>query len=474
MTSTDRLERAGQGHLLRALDRLDAAGRARLHGEVDALDLDLVSHLVETYVRGSAAAEDFSGLEPPDVIALPRTPADDARDAAARAVGERRLRAGKVAVVLLAGGQGTRLGFDGPKGDFPVGPVTERTLFQVHAAKVAAIRARYGCALPFSVMTSPATDDATREIFEREKYFGLPPDSVRFFVQGTLPAVDRGTGKILLDSEDHLALSPDGHGGLLRALRKEGVLDELTAAGISTLITFQVDNPLLRLADPVYVGHHSQSGSEMSSLVVRKSGPAERMGVLAKRDGATQLVEYSDLPDELAELRDSGGDLVFWAGNIAVHCLEVSFIDRLTSGGLELPYHQAVKKVPYLDEAGARVDPDEPNAVKFEAFIFDALPMAERTMTLEVAREEQFSPIKNAEGDDSPATCRRDLTRLAARWLERAGTAVPRGADGEPAFPIEIDPRRALDAGDLKDAPASVTGPLVLGPLREASPTQGS
>lgn len=467
MTLADRLERAGQGHLLRALDRLDPAGCARLQSEIDALDLDLVSRLVDTYVRRSAAAEGLSGLEPPDVVALPHGPDDDSRDAAARAVGERRLRAGKVAVVLLAGGQGTRLGFDGPKGDFPVGPVTERTLFQIHAAKVAAIRARYGCALPFSVMTSPATDDATREIFEREKYFGLSPDSVRFFVQGTLPAVDRGTGEILLDRADRLSLSPDGHGGLLRALRKEGVLDELVAAGVATLITFQVDNPLLRLADPLYVGHHTQSGSEMSSLVVRKSGPAERMGVLAKRSGATQLVEYSDLPDELAELRDPHGDLVFWAGNIAVHCLEISFIDRLTSGGVELPYHQAVKRVPYLDDAGARIDPGEANAVKFESFIFDALPMAERTTTLEVAREEQFSPIKNAAGDDSPATCRRDLTRLAARWLEDAGTVVPRAADGEPEFPIEIDPRRALDAGDLKDPPASVTGPLVLGPVQK-------
>jgi UDP-N-acetylglucosamine/UDP-N-acetylgalactosamine diphosphorylase len=464
-SSADRLERAGQGHLLRALDRLDGSGRARLQREIDGLDLDLVSRLVETYVRRSSAAEDFSGLEPPEAIVLPRSPDDDARDAAARAVGERRLRAGKVAVVLLAGGQGTRLGFDGPKGDFPVGPVTERTLFQIHAAKVAAIRTRYGCTLPFCVMTSPATDGATREIFERAKHFGLPSDSVRFFVQGTLPAVDRGTGEILLDRPDGLSLSPDGHGGLLRALRNEGVLDELVAGGITTLITFQVDNPLLRLADPVYVGHHAQSGSEMSSLVVRKSGPAERMGVLATRAGATQLVEYSDLPHELAELRDKSGELVFWAGNIAVHCLELSFVDRLTSGGLELPYHQAVKKVAHVDEAGTRIDPAEPNAVKFEAFIFDALPMAERTMALEVAREEQFSPIKNAEGDDSPATCRRDLTRLAARWLERAGTTVPRTADGEPAFPIEIDPRRALDAGDLKDPPASVDGPLVLGPI---------
>lgn len=459
----DRLQRAGQGHLLRALDRLDAAGRERLKGEIDALDLDLVSRLVDTFVKGSAGAETLPELGPPDAIALPRGPQDDERDARARVAGEEHLRAGRVAVVLLAGGQGTRLGFDGPKGDFPVGPVTDRTLFHVHAAKVAAIRQRYGCALPFCVMTSPATDAPTREIFARAEYFGLPPGSVRFFVQGTLPAVDKNTGAILLDAPDRLSLSPDGHGGLLRAVRREGVLAELQAAGISTLVTFQVDNPLLRLADPVYVGHHVMAGSQMSSLVVRKTEPAERLGVLAEHNGATQLVEYSDLPDDLAALRDPSGDLVFWAGNIAVHCLELDFVDRLTSGGEELPYHQALKKVPFVDPSGDRVAPDQPNAVKFETFIFDALPMASRTMTLEAAREEQFSPIKNAEGDDSPATCRRDLIRLYSGWLAAAGCIVPRDDAGEPMYPVEIDPRRALDAADLRDVPPAVDGPLVLG-----------
>jgi UDP-N-acetylglucosamine/UDP-N-acetylgalactosamine diphosphorylase len=464
MTARDRLEGAGQGHLLRALDRLEGDARDRLQREIDALDLDLVSRLVETYVRQKAASESFDDLQPPEVIGLPRTPEDHERDARAREAGEGHLRADRVAVVLLAGGQGTRLGFDGPKGDFPVGPVTDRTLFQIHAAKVEAIRARYGCSLPFCVMTSPATDAATREIFARERFFGLPTESVRFFVQGTLPAVDRESGEILLDGPDRLALSPDGHGGLLRALRREGVLAELQAAGISTLLTFQVDNPLLRLADPVYLGHHVRARSEMSSLVVHKVGPAERMGVLARNGDVTQLVEYSDLPDELAELRDANGDLVYWAGNIAVHCMELEFVDRLTSGGAELPYHQAVKKVPYVGDGGTRVEPVEPNAVKFESFIFDALPMAKRTMTLEVSRAEQFSPIKNAEGDDSPATCRRDLMRLYAGWLEASGTTVPRDADGEPLFAIEIDPRRALDGSDVRDAPRTVEAPLVLGP----------
>ncbi|MEW6582277.1 MAG: UTP--glucose-1-phosphate uridylyltransferase [Actinomycetota bacterium] len=398
-------------------------------------------------------------------MTLPRDRADAARDARARDAGEEHLRAGKVAAVLLAGGQGTRLGYPGPKGDYPVGPVTRRTLFQVHAAKVAALRARYHRDLPFLIMTSPATDEPTRAGFEAARHHGLPRGSVRFFTQGTLPAVDRHTGAILLDAPDALALSPDGHGGLLRALRRAGLLDELAAAGIETLLTFQVDNPLLHLADPVYVGHHVLARSEMSSLAVRKTGPAERMGVLARSGGRTLLVEYSDLPDELAQRRDPAGDLVYWAGSIAVHCIETSLVERITGGGRDLPYHRAVKKVPYVDGDGRRVQPDEPNAVKFEAFVFDALPFAERTMTLEGARGDQFSPIKNADGEDSPATARRDLTRMYARWLDAAGIPVPRDAHGEPAHPIEIDPRVATEPQDLAGiTPPPLDGPIVLAP----------
>ena len=460
-----RLRAHGQGHLVDALERLEGDARDRLRADLEELDLDLLARLVDEHVRGARAEAELGHLEPPEVVRLPRDEADRERDRRAREAGERHLRDGRVAVILLAGGQGTRLGFEGPKGDFPVGPVTGRTLFHVHAAKVAAIRRRYGCALPFYVMTSPATDAGTRESFARAGGMGLPEGSVRFFVQGMLPAVDRETGAVLLEAPDHLALSPDGHGGLLRAIRREGVLDELRAAGISTVLTFQVDNPLLRLADPVYVGHHVLAGAEMSSLVVRKTSPGERMGVLARSDGRTRLVEYSDLPAELAELRAPDGGLLFWAGNIAVHCIEVAFVDRLARGGVELPYHRALKRVPYVDAAGARVEPDEPNAIKFETFIFDALPLAERTLTLEVDRAEQFSPIKNAEGEDSPATARRDLTRLAARWLEHAGVRVPRDAAGEPAYPIEIDPRLALDAEELAERVPpglAVDGPLVL------------
>ena len=240
----------------------------------------------------------------------------------------------------------------------------------------------------------------------------------------------------------------------------------MTREGVRTIFTFQVDNPLARVCRPEVLGHHALAGADMASVVVRKLSAEERMGVIARVDGRTGVVEYSDLPDALAQERDAEGELVYWAGSIAVHCIEVDFARRLTEGGLRLPYHHAIKKVPYVGVDGRTVEPAEPNAVKFETFLFDALPSAARTVTVEAAREDEFSPIKNADGADSPATARRDLNRLYARWLEAAGVSVPRDTDGEPVN-LEIDPRVALEGPDL---PANlppgfaVEGPTVISP----------
>ena len=463
----ERLRATGQGELAAAIERSGEPARSRLAAEAAGLDLELVERLVDELVRGDSRRR-LATLGPPDVIRLPHDVAT-ARDAArAYAAGEDFLRSGAVGLVLVAGGQGTRLGFDGPKGDFPFAPVTGRTLFAHHAAKVAALRARYGAELPWYVMTSTQNDTATRESFRAHDWFGLDPASVHFFVQGMLPAVDKDTGAILLEAPDRIALSPDGHGGLFRAMRNEGVLADATDRGIHTVVTFQIDNPLLRLAHPSFVGHHSLASAEMSSLAIRKLGPDERMGVFATVDGRTELVEYSDLPDELAHQREPDGSLTFWAGSPAVHAVDLSLIGRLTTPGAPgLPYHRADKRVPYVRPDGTEVEPNEPNAVKFEAFIFDALPLAQRVVTVESERSDDFSPIKNATGADSPETARRDLDRLYARWLEAAGVRVPRDADGQPRYDIEIDPRLALDADELRARlPAGLTeidGPTAIG-----------
>jgi UDP-N-acetylglucosamine/UDP-N-acetylgalactosamine diphosphorylase len=231
------------------------------------------------------------------------------------------------------------------------------------------------------------------------------------------------------------------------------------------MFTFQVDNPLARVARPEFLGHHARGHAEMSSVVVRKHHPAERVGVVARSQGKTVLIEYSDLPDELAQARDAGGDLRFWAGSIAEHAIELTLAEQVTEDGATLPFRRAVKRVAHVDPEGRQITPDAPNGVKFESFIFDALPLARCVISVEVVREQEFSPIKNAEGEDSPATARRDLNREYGRWLEHAGVAVPRDADGDPTVDIEVDPRYALDAEELAEripAGLRIDGPLVL------------
>ncbi len=440
--SRERLIDIGQPELADVLDRVDDVARRRLVEQIAGLDLDRVRRLIDDLVTTDGVSEDFGALAPPDVVPL------GSDDAEAIAAGTALLRDNRVAAVLVAGGQGTRLGFAGPKGAFPMGAVSGRTLFDHHAGRIAAMRARYDCDLPWYVMTSPQNDAATRTLFEENDWYGLPRDSVRLFVQGELPAVDRNTGRILRAAPDLLALSPDGHGGIFPALVREGILDDMRDRGVTTFVTFNVDNPMLRVADPRLLGHHTLARADMSNIVVRKHDPRERVGVLARRDGRAVLVEYSDLPTEVADERAPDGGLLFWAGSIAAHAIERTFAERVGSDG-GLPYHRAVKAVPYVDENGEPVTPDEPNAIKFEAFMFDALPLAERTVNVEADRDEEFAPIKNAEGADSPDTARRALNRLYARWLAEAGVTVPTDGGGDPVVDIDIDPRFAIDADDL-------------------------
>lgn len=412
-------------------------------------------------------AGEVTAADPADFVALPVTAEDHEREREARAVGERMLRDGRVAAVLLAGGQGSRLGFDGPKGAYPFAPVSGRMLFWQHAATIAAVRARYAAPVPLYILTSPTNDDETRSVFAAHDHFGLDPATVHFVVQGTLPAVDAHTGAILREQPDRLALSPDGHGGLLSALQAGGALDEMAAMGIDSMFTYQVDNPLVRSCRPEFLGHHELCGSQMSSVVVRKLAPGERMGVIARVDGRPGVVEYSDLPDEMAEMRDEDGELVFWAGSIAVHCIDRAFAQSLTAGGLRLPYHRALKRVPYVDAADRPVEPEGANAVKFETFLFDALAHAECTVAVEARREDEFAPIKNGDGADSPDTARRALNRRNAAWVEAAGGSVARGDDGEPVD-LEIDPRVALDPEQLRAAfpdGLEVRAPMVLEPV---------
>ena len=463
-----RLKQHGQDHLLRWSNELEPSARDHLMAEVAAVDLDQVDELFR-HLGQSEAATATEDVKPVHVDRLPRTDGERVARRHVAAIGEAMLTRGEVAVVIVAGGSGTRLGFDGPKGTYPIAPVSSKTLFQIHAEKVLALSRRYGRTIPLFIMTSPENFAATSKFFADHHNFGL--GHVRFFVQGQMPAVDRETGEILLASKDHVALSPDGHGGTLYALAAHGAgstpscLKEMDDLGVKTLFYFQVDNPMVRIADPAFLGLHRQAEAEMSFKVIEKLAPDEKVGVVVEANGRPQVIEYSDLPIKLAELRDDAGGLLLWAGSIAVHVLERTFVERLVEGNTKLPFHRALKKVAFVAPDGTTHKPDAPNAVKFERFIFDALPLAKRYALVECDRVVEFEPLKNASGPDSPVTVRQRMSDQFADWLEAAGAQVTRGSGGSVNFGIEISPLYALDAGELKTkiTPGTVIdGPTLL------------
>ncbi len=442
----DSFQQAGQGQVFAFLDQLDAGARARLLAEAAEIDLAEVARLNRTLLAGGAAAFELGDLVPAPYEALPEHGGSAEAWGRARAAGDAALTAGRVAAFTVAGGQGTRLGYDGPKGTFPVTPVMAKPLFQVFAEKILAAGRHYGRPLHWFIKTSHQNHEATEAYLAEHRWFGLDRGRVHLFRQGRMPAVDF-QGKILLEQPGAIALSPDGHGGSLRALARHGAVDLMAAEGIDTLSYFQVDNPLVRCVDPAFIGWHLLGGSEMSSKTVPKAYPEEKLGHFCLRGGRLAVIEYSDLP--LALQREVGldGQLRYRAGSIAIHLLDREFIRRVTrpNSGSELPFHRAEKKIPTVDAAGRPVRPAQPNGVKFELFVFDALPFARRPLVIETRRADDFSPVKNAEGVDSPQTCRDDQLRQAARWLAAAGAAPPVDASGRPPWPIEVSPLFGYD-----------------------------
>ena len=430
-----------QEHLLAFWDRLTGAKRAKLAAEIARIDFERV---LMTY-RGSGVKEDWAALArravAPPAVRLGRTD-NPYSMSEARHAGEVALRDGRVGVVLVAGGQGTRLGFDHPKGCYPIGPVSCASLFQILLEKVHATSRRYGVPIPLYVMTSPATHDETLAYLGSHDRFGISPGDLTVFCQGAMPAVDARSGRLLLAAPDGLALSPDGHGGMPAALRTSGALDDSRRRGLEHLFYMQVDNPLVVVCGPEFIGYHLLAESELSTQVVAKSSPRDRVGNVVSVDGQLRIIEYSDLPDDAAEQRLPDGSLKLWAGNTAMHVFAVSLLDRASQPGHELPYHLAHKKVPFLNEVGELIEPDEPNAIKFEQFIFDLLPLAANPIVVEVDEATHFAPVKNAPGAerDSPEKVKAQMIALHRLWLERAGAHVA------PGIAVEISPLFALDA----------------------------
>ncbi len=453
-----RLEGFGQGHLLTFWNQLSRPEQLALLQQCEALPLEALPRATEVSMASHRTSTD---LAPAEIV--PHTPLGSERY---RAHGATMIAAGQVACFTVAGGQGTRLGWEGPKGTFAATPVTGKSLFHLFAESILATRRKFGGMVRWYIMTSPLNHDETMRYFDSHDWFELGESTVRLFMQGTLPSLAHD-GKILLATPGSIALSPDGHGGAIRALAGSGALEEMRTHGIETLSYFQVDNPLARAVDPLFLGLHAihpESSAEVSSKVVPKRNASEKVGVFCRRGARTEVVEYSDLPPELAEATRPDGGLLHWAGSIAIHAFSRRFLEGLADGAGQLPLHRALKRVPCVDlSTGAVIEPATPNAIKLEAFIFDAVPLASKPLVYETTRDEEFAPIKNADGDDSPATSRTAQSERGARWLEQCGVPVPRRArDGAAEARIEISPLTALCPEDL-GAPASCLGTILPG-----------
>jgi UDP-N-acetylglucosamine/UDP-N-acetylgalactosamine diphosphorylase len=441
-----KLEEIDQQQLLSFWSQLNENERRTLQHDIESLKTDRIIKLGKILSEKDEQEHLYQpgNFEPADVDTLPGTAQEKEQRWTAARVGEKAIKEGTIGAILVAGGQGTRLGFHGPKGVFPVGPVTDKSLYQYFLERLLALERRYSTRIPLYVMTSENNHHETKEFFLEHDYFGKERNSVVFFQQGMLPTFDEN-GKIFLEEKYKISKAPDGHGGLLNALKENNLFEDMKNRGLENLFYFQVDNVLVQICDPAFIGIHLQKDADLSAKTVYKSDPFEKLGNIGIINDTYVTVEYTELSEEEKKARDEEGKLVFGQGSIAIHVFSRKFLQRFAGDELELPYHIAHKKIIHIDESGKKIEPDNPNGYKLEQFIFDTFPIAERVVVMETEREKDFSPIKNAEGTDSPQTARQHLNNYFGSWLERAGYELERDQEGNVQHQIEVSPLYALD-----------------------------
>ena len=412
----------GQDHLFRFWDELPAPEQDRLARQVLAVDFAQVAVLHRDLVKGQAGqpAARSETIEP--LRAKPWDGFSISERAAYANMGMRALREGKVAAFLVAGGQGTRLGHNGPKGIFDIGLPSRKSLFQLQAERILRLSSQSGKAIPWYIMTSEENHAETTGFFKERRFFGLPERDIFFFKQGELPVVD-DEGKVLLAAKGRLSLGPNGNGGCFLALSQSGALDDMRRRGIEHVFFYGVDNVLVRVCDPHFIGFALSEGHPAASKAVVKAQPEEKVGVLCLRDGKPSVLEYSEMTEEMIYAKGNDGRYLYDSANIATHLFTVEFLERNASAAL--PYHVAHKKIAHVDDSGALASPSVPNAWKFELFMFDLFPLAGSMAGLLVSREEEFAPVKNKDGVDSPASARAMVLDLHRKWALAAGLSEP-------------------------------------------------
>ncbi len=395
------LKKYGQEHLLNHYDKLDDAHKKKLLEQINEIDFELVNSLYESTKK--EIKNDKDEITPIDYLDKFKL-GDKYRYY--EDIGKKAIKEGKLAAVTMAGGQGTRLGHDGPKGTYDIGLDSHKSLFELLCDGLKEEGKKYGVTIPWFIMTSKENNEATEKFFKEHKYFGYEKDkNLFFFVQRELPMMDT-EGKILIGEDGLIKLAADGHGGIYESLVKTGMTKKMREMGVEWVFIGGVDNCLVKMVDPVLMGIAIDKKVTVACKSVVKANPHERVGVFCRRNGKPNVIEYTEITDDMAEARDKDGELLYGESHILCNLFSVDAIERM--GAEPLPYHVAYKKATYIDKDGNLVKPDSPNAYKFEAFLFDAFSEVDDMAILRVKREEEFAPVKNADsaGVDCPSTAR--------------------------------------------------------------------
>lgn len=445
----DKLIDLGQSFLLDHMSDLPESLQLEFEQQLLSLNLEFLSNFLGKPFECEKIF--FDNIEAPKLSNIIDLTLKDLSVKEYKSLGEQALSEGKIALFTVAGGHGSRLGWNGPKGTYPASPIEGRSLFQLQAEQILAASSRFGKPISWYLMVSPENYNSTRLFLKNNRWFGVPKEQILIITQSDYPVIDSQTGKILLKKPGSLAFAPNGHGGVYEALSREGIFDQMRYKGIEHLSYSQIDNPLASLFDPAFIGAHldkRNSSAEFSSKFVEKKNSSEKAGIFCNINSTLKVIEYSDLPQELSTECTKNGLLKFSHANIALHIIGIDFASQFSSK--PLPIHFAKKSMPFYDlDLNKEVVPTFLNAIKMEHFIFDVLKDCKNPLLVKTLREEEFGPIKNKEGEDSPSSSRHMQSQKAAKWLAQKGANIPRDSSGNYLGLFEISSLTALYAEDV-------------------------
>lgn len=458
-----RLKEYGQEHLVQFWDELSMEEQQELVSEINEINFEqVVSNFNKVKSEMGMTQQQVDSIIGPVPSEAKGSLENSEHIDSFELQGLKAIAQNEVAVLLLASGQGTRLGVSYPKGMYSVGLLSNKSLYQIQAERLMKVKKladqKFGSGssqktIPWYIMAS----EQTQKFFESKNYFGLEKENVMFFEQYQLPCLTN-EGKIILDQKHKISKAPDGNGGLYRALYQRGVLADMKKRGIKYVHVYCVDNILVKMADPVFIGFCMSKNADCAAKVVKKVEPEEKVGVICKVNDKYQVVEYSEISEQTRNLRDTNGELMYNAGNICNHFMTVDFLSDIYEREKQLPYHVAEKKIPFMAKSGERTLPKSNNGIKLEKFVFDVFPFSERFAIWEVPRDQEFSPLKNSDEakKDCPSTCRADLYAQHYRWLRNAGVLFDQKEQTDkPMF--EISPSVSYNGEGLREYLAGKT-----------------